>query len=91
MSYTLRKILLINILFLSSCVSQEKVYDDPNLIRCQHKYDSRIKILYNPENISRFTLNDVVMFRIIDVEKNVIFLNIYEIENYTCGNNGKIN
>lgn len=55
-----------------------------DVINCIHKYDDNIVITYDRENISRFIINDVIMFQIIDVNGDTVFLNIYEIENYVC-------
>jgi PBP1b-binding outer membrane lipoprotein LpoB len=81
---------ILSLLLISGCVStptpitpteQERA----QLIQCVHKYDDKIVIEYNKENLTRFKLNDIVMFRIIDTRGRAVFLNIYEIENYNCG------
>lgn len=78
---------ILSLLLISGCSStpiipteQERV----QLIQCVHKYDDAIVIEYNKENLTRFKLNDIIMFRIIDTHGRPVFLNIYEIENYNC-------
>lgn len=76
---------------LSACATnQPAVKVDPTIVTCFHKYDPRIIVSYRKDHITKFVVNGVTTFYILDVNEKDIFLNIYEIENYVCSNNEEI-
>jgi hypothetical protein len=60
------------------------VESDSNLITCIHEYEPSWRFTFERGNVSRYMLNNVVQFHIIDTDGRDVFLNIYEIENYNC-------
>ena len=72
------------LLFLTSGCATNQPVPDSDTITCVHKYDDSLVIQYERKNISRLVVNGVVMFYILDVDGNKVFLNIHEIENYNC-------
>jgi hypothetical protein len=59
---------------------------DSSVIECNHKYDNTQTFRFYEGNIARLTINDVITFHVVDINKEDMFLNIYEIENYKCTN-----
>ena len=76
-------IVSLSLLLSIGCASRQPVVVG-DVITCVHKHDSNVVVVYTSDNMRRFTLNDMTMFQIIDVNGDEVFWNIYEIENYEC-------
>ena len=76
-----------------SCVTTPKppvIAPNDVIITCVHKYDSNRVVKYVKGTTQRTVINDVITFYILDINGKDVFLNIYEIENYNCTDNGEI-
>jgi hypothetical protein len=73
---------------INACISNQK-NENFEIIKCIHKYDKSRIVEYESQNITRFIINDIITFYIIDINGKEVFLNIYEIENYKCIRNEK--
>lgn len=99
MKFIRQVLLILTISLITACASTNNPYpettepgftpDSPStiagsVISCSHKYEPGIKFSYERTNITRFVVNNVVTFYILDINGNDIFLSYEETENYNC-------